>query len=293
MIMAMGKQQKVKFVEAGAKELSSYKLVGVVPLASIPDRLVQKSRNGMRQSVRFIMGRKTLLSRILESNAKTKHLSKELTGTSAILLSNDDPFAIYKSFKANTIKLAAKPNQTSPEDIPIHAAETSLQPGQTVTELKQAGIDVQIQKGKVVIAKDKILVKKGEKITPSVAKALKILDIMPFSATILPSVMFADNLNYTQKVLSIDQQSVLNDILHSFRAAFEISMKGKLVNAYTIRPLLTEAFRNAMALGVEAKIPEKGIIERVVANAALGAAALNNMVKLPEKSAGAAPPASA
>lgn len=287
--MTLAKQQKVKFVEAGAKDLSSCKLVGVVQLSNIPDRLVQRSRNGMRQKVRFIMGRKTLLARILESNPKTKHLAKELTGTSAILLSNDDPFTIYKGFKANTIRLAAKPNQISPEDIPIAAAETSLQPGQTVTELKQAGIDVQIQKGKVVIAKDKILVKKGEKISPSVAKALKILDIMPFSATITPSVMFADNLNYTQKVLSIDSQSVLNDILHSFRAAFEISMKGKLVNAYTIRPLITEAFRNALALGMEAEIPEKGIIEKIVANAALGAATLNSMVKSPEKTAEAAP----
>ena len=59
-------------------------------------------------------------------------------------------------------------------------------PGQTVTELKAAGIDVQIQKGKVVIAKDKVLVKKGETISPGVAKALHTLEVYPFSAVVDP-----------------------------------------------------------------------------------------------------------
>ena len=40
-------------------------------------------------------------------------------------------------------------------------------PGQAVTDLKTAGIDVQIQKGKVVISKDKVITKKGEVITAS------------------------------------------------------------------------------------------------------------------------------
>ena len=59
-------------------------------------------------------------------------------------------------------------------------------PGQTVTELKTAGIDVQIQKGKVVIAKDKMLVKKGEQMTPKVAKALHSSKYIPFNAVVEP-----------------------------------------------------------------------------------------------------------
>ena len=71
-------------------------------------------------------------------------------------------------------------------------------PGQAVTDLKAAGIDVQIQKGKVVIAKDKVITKKGEAITSSVAKALHTLDINPFSATLEPLLMLSGSMHIQQ-----------------------------------------------------------------------------------------------
>ncbi len=287
----LNKDQKVKFVNEGKKELSKYSVIGVLPLANIPDRLVQKSRNTMRSKVRFILGRRTLLVKILESDAKTKHLTKELKGTSAILLSNDDPFAIYKEFKSNSIKLAAKPHQISPDDIEIQAAETTLQPGQTVTELKQAGIDVQIQKGKVVIAKDKVLVKKGAKITPAVSKALKILDIMPFTASITPSVLMQGQLMFTRDILGIDSAVVLKQVTTGFNAALQISLKANIISRYTIRIFIERAYREAIAVGVEGHIPEPGIIEKLMTNAVMGASQLNSMVKPAPAEAAAAPPA--
>lgn len=279
--MKMNKDQKVRFVEQSKKELAKYTMVGVLPLNNIPDRLVQSSRNRMRSNVRFVIAKKNLLTRILESDARTKPLAKELTGMSAILLSNDDPFKIYQDFSATTLKLAAKPNQISPEDIEIKGGETSLQPGQTVTELKQAGIDVQIQKGKVVIAKDKILVKKGAVITPAIAKALKTLEIMPFSVTLVPHVMLSGQIMFTKQVLSISPATVTADVSKAFAQAFALSTKAGIVNAYTIRPLVEKAYWQAIALGTEGKLPIPGIIDKVVAQAALQAAALQGLVKEP------------
>ena len=96
-----------------------------------------------------------------------------------------------RSSSQTACRLAAKPGQVSPEDVSVTAGETGIQPGQTVTDLKSAGIDVQIQKGKVVIAKDKVLVKKGEVISAKIAKALHILDILPFKAVIEPSSLLS------------------------------------------------------------------------------------------------------
>lgn len=275
----LNKQQKVKFVEEEKKELGKYSMVGILPVNGIPDRLVQASRNKMRSKVRFIIAKKSLLTRILEGSPKTKPLAKELKGMSAIILSNEDPFQIYKEFKSNSIRLAAKPNQIAPDDINIQAAETAIQPGQAVTELKQAGIDVQIQKGKVVIAKDKVLVKKGGVITTAVSKALKTLDIMPFTASIVPSVMLSGNIAFTRDILEIDTAKVVGDMLKGFTYALTISLKAEIVNRYTIVTFVGDAYRSAMAVGIEAKIPEPGIIEKLMANAVMQAASLNSMVK--------------
>lgn len=272
-------EQKKALVAEGKKELAKYSLVGVIPLSGIPDRLVQSSRNKLRPTVRFLTGKKNILVRILDSSEKTKHLSKEITATSAIILSNEDPFELYKKFKSNRIKLAAKPRQIAPEDINIEAGDTTIQPGQAVTELKQAGIDVQIQKGKVVIAKDKVLVKKGTSITAAVAKALKTLDIMPFTASIEPSVLFSGGMMFRRDILGIDAESTMKDVISGFSTALTLSFAANIVNQYTIKTMVEKAYRTAMGVGVELKTElEPGITEKLMANASMAAAALNAMV---------------
>ena len=269
-------EQKKKFVQEHVKLIDSYKLIGVVPLNGIPDRLLQSSRNNMRSEVKFITGKKSLLVKVLEGSKNGKVLAKMLDGTSAIILSNSNPFELYKKFTASTIKLAAKPSQLAPEDIHISSGETTLQPGQAVTELKSAGIDVKIDKGKVVIAKDKVLVPKGSTITLAVAKALHTLDIMPFKASIEPSIMISEGLRYTGDVFKINTESVSKDIADAFAKALAISYEGKLINRYTIERFIANAYNEAMTLGVEAKVPDTGIMEKLVENASLHANALNS-----------------
>ncbi|MDE1868998.1 MAG: 50S ribosomal protein L10 [Candidatus Micrarchaeota archaeon] len=275
--MALTKDQKKKFVEEHRKELQKYSLVGIIPLSKIPDRLLQSTKFRLKPNVKFILGRKTLLTKILEGSEKTKLLTKELQDTSAIILSNEDPFELYKTFKANVIKLAAKPNQAAPVDVHIEAGETSIQPGQAVTDLKTAGIDVQIQKGKVVIAKDKIIVKKGDLITTAVSKALHTLDIKPFSAVIEPSVLFSGNMMFRKNVLGITQEQTVSDIAKAFNSALTLSIEAKILNQYTVARLITQAYNTAMYVGIEAKLYDSGIIEKLLAEAYMKAAALNNL----------------
>ena len=63
--MVLTKSGKVKFVEDAKKELKSYKVVGVLNLNGLPDRLIQKAKNSSKPNTKFILGRKTLLEKIL------------------------------------------------------------------------------------------------------------------------------------------------------------------------------------------------------------------------------------
>ncbi len=270
------KTQKVTFVDEHKKLFKNYKVIGVVQLKGIPDRLLQSTKNQLKGNTRFIMGRKTLLKRILESDTNAKKLVDELTDTSAILLSNEDPFELYAKFKKNSLRLSAKPGQISPEDVSVKTGETGIQPGQTVTDLKSAGIDVQIQKGKVVIAKDKVVVKKGEVIGAGLAKALHTLDIFPFKATIEPSSLLSNGMIFTKKVLGINAETTTHEITVCFRSALALSLEAKIINAYTINSLITKAYNNALSLGLETKALDSGIIDLLIAQAANQAASLKS-----------------
>ncbi len=271
----LSKDQKIKFVEEHKKMLKSYKVVGVVQLNGVPDRLLQSTKNQLKPNTRVVMGRKSLLVKILEGGAGLERLAPHMTNTSAIILSNDDPFELYHKFSSNSIRLAAKPGQVSPDDVSVNAGETGIAPGQTVTELKAAGIDVQIQKGKVVIAKDKVVVKKGDVISASMAKALHTLDILPFRASIEPVSLLSEGIMFGQNALRITKESAAADIAVCFRNALSLCLDRKIINAYTIESMISSAYSEAIALGVGAKILDSGIIERLVAQAAMQAAAVS------------------
>lgn len=273
----LGKQDKIKFVKENSKELSKYKVVGIINLGGVPDRLLQKSRNTMKGDVRVVLGRKSMLVKILETNEQGKKLVPLMSGTTAILMSNSDPFDLFRTFKSNTIKLSAKPKQIAPEDIRVNSGETTLQPGAAVTELKQAGVDVKIEKGKVVISKDKVLVKKGEMITKTAAKVLSTLGSMPFKASIEPSAMIANGIVFTRDVLDIDPARTSVDITNAFRNAYVLCIERGIINQYTVNTLIVKAYMQARALGIEAKVYEPGIVEVLLGNASAQASALSGL----------------
>jgi large subunit ribosomal protein L10 len=186
---------------------------------------------------------------------------------------------LYGMISSNKLKLLAKPNQVSPEDIRIESGETSIAPGQGVTDMKAAGIDVKIEKGKVVISKSKVLVAKGAKISTQVSKALKMLDILPFETMTDLRVIIQGNLVFTGDVFKINTQFVNDEMTRSFRSAYALSLEIGYVSPYNIEAFITRGFRGALAVGVEAKIPEGEAGQKLLGLAAKGAKSLDDMVK--------------
>jgi large subunit ribosomal protein L10 len=271
--MRMLKAQKVEYVKKLKKEVASYKTVAIMPIDQIPDRLLQKVRNKLKPESQFIMARKTLIVKAIGAE-HLKSLEKHMDKNFALILSNKEPYELYKVMTESKLKLGAKPKQIAPADIVIEPGDTSIAPGQTVTELKNAGIDVQIQKGKVVIAKEKVLVAKGTKISGAVANALKILDIKPFEVAPKLNVAISGGLVYGEAALRVDEEFVKAEIMSNFREAFVASIQLGIVNEYNAEMLVLRAYREAMTIGIEAKIPEPDIMKILVANAAAQASGL-------------------
>lgn len=263
----MLKAQKVQYVKKLQEEIKKYSVVGVMPISAIPDRLLQKVRNGIKPAAKVIIARKSLMLKALEPYKELESLKGYVTENSALVIANGDVFDIYKRINSNKLKLAAKPSQIAPAEINIEAGETRIQPGQAVTDLKAAGIDVQIQKGKVVIGKSKVLVQKGQKITLAVAKALKMLEITPFEISPKVSGFMSKGLMFTQEILSINSEQVGMEIGIAFAAADILSTDIGYVTQYNVSKLIKKAYIGALGLGLATKSYEPGIIDMLIAQA--------------------------
>ena len=164
------KKDEVADIKKNAKQ---YKLIGLVDMYGIPAQQVQQIRRNLRGKAVIKVTRNTLIKHAFEEiGGETKNLSKYISGHSAIIFTNDNPFKLFKQLEKTKTKMAAKPGEKAPEDIVIASGPTSFKPGPIVGELQQAGIPAAIEGGKVKIRETKTVVKAGGVISAKLAAVL-------------------------------------------------------------------------------------------------------------------------
>lgn len=273
------KQKKEKVVDRIKKLFKESKVVGIVDLRNLPDRELQTMKKKLRDKATFIVAKHSLITKAFEGDKKGTELFKQVQGPSCLIFSSMDPFQIFRFFKQNKGKAAAKPGQIAPFDIVVPAGETSLPPGPVLTELKQAGIDARIQGGKVVVGKDSTVVKGGAKITDPVAKGLQKLGIEPFEVGLTLLAAVEAGTVYIREVLDVDETQLMKDFASAAARAMALSIGTGYPTKENIKMLLQKAVRDSRGLAIGANVYEKEVIDIILAKAFANANALNSKVK--------------
>ncbi len=271
---------KKEEVEEIKKNAGKYTLIGLVDMYGIPAAQVQQIRRNLRGRAVIRVVRNTLISHALgELGGKITGLEKFVSGHSAMIFTNDNPFRLFKSLEKTKTKMAAKPGEKAPEDIVIEKGPTSFKPGPIVGELQQAGIPAAIEGGKVKIRETKTIVRKGAVINKKVADVLIKLDIKPMDVGLILQAAFYEGDIYEPSVLAIDETAVLAQVRLAAAQAFNLSVNAAIPTKETIAPIITKAVRDARGLAVEAAIYEKDVVDAIIGKAQRESMALKNIVR--------------
>ncbi len=260
-------KQKADAVEKIAKMLKGAKVIALIDLRELPAAQYQKIKKALSGKAHFAVAKNSIIQRAFAKAKAGKELETHIKGPTGIIATDMNPFELYKIIKKNSGKAAAKPGQVAPFDLIVPAGETNIPPGPGLSELKLGKIDARIAGGKVVIAKDSVVAKKGEKILAPVAKALSKLGITPFVVQMHLPMVLEEKTLYPESVLDIDEVKFMTDLWGAGAAAFALSVSIAYVTPSNVKTLLGKAHREAIGLGVEAGITEKGVIELLLAKA--------------------------
>src|SRR2546422_217415 len=139
--------------------------------------------------------------------------------------------------------------------------------GPVVGELQKAGIPAAIERGKVVIRQDKLLVKTGQRIPRDVAQQLARLEIFPLVVGLDLRGAYEAGTVFRREALAIDDAIVRGQIGQAGRQAFALALEIAYVTRETIGPLLAKAHAQALGLAVESEVPTKESIKFLLAKA--------------------------
>ncbi len=247
--MVLSKQGKKEKVASIKKALGQYPVIAVASLQNLPGRQFNSIKKKLRGKAQMFVARTTILTRALsEGKPEAAALAQQFSGSAAIVVTNQNPFQLFRTLKASKSKTAAKPGQIAPTDLVIPAGETNLAPGPVLTELKQAGISAKIVGPKIVIDRDTTVAKKGEVISENAAKMLSKLGIEPMEVGLNVLGAWENGTIYPASVLDIDEAKFIEELQTAYRHAINLGVNAEIANATTLPIIVSNAARKAIGL---------------------------------------------
>ena len=257
------------------KEMEEGNVIGIVGIHGIPGTQMNNIRRSLRGNAKLIVSKNTLISIALqdleEKKKNVKELAKYIKDQSALIVSDKDPFKLAKIVEASRTRASPKGGEIAPEDVVVPAGETEFKPGPIVSDLQKVGIPASIEKGKVVIKKDTVVVKKGEKISKDLAQMLAKLDIRPIPVGLEIRAFYENGYIFGSDALKIDTEKVLQDLKNSIMNAFNLSLNVGYYTKLTIPIMLSDAYMKALSLGININYFTPETIKHLLAKANLQA----------------------
>jgi large subunit ribosomal protein L10 len=259
------------------KELiESHSVVGMANLADIPAPQLQKMRSTLKDSATVKMSRKTLMTLALSESQKSNidALGEHMDGQPALIFTNMNPFKLFKILEASKTPAPARAGSIAPADIVVPKGDTAFKPGPILGELQKVGIPAKIDKGKIVITKDKVVVAEGEAVPKDIAGILTRLEIQPMEVGIDLIAAYEDQTVYTSDLLTIDEEKTISDIQNAFSQALNLSINASIYNKVAMPFIVQNAAIKSMNLALNAEILTSKTTELLLSKAYLQMLAL-------------------
>lgn len=264
-------ERKIKEVEEIAEMLNAYAVIGVASLYKVRATQLQELKKKLRGNVEIRVTKNTLMLRALQKSEikpNINKLSEFLTGSIIFLFTNMNPFKLSLFLEKNKVKTTAKARDIAQTDIIIPSGNTGLAPGPIISELNEVGLLTKIETGSVWIARDTVVARKGETISPKLASVLSRLGIKPIEVGLSITAAYDEGVILTKDDLRIDLEKTVHQIQEAQTYAFNVAVNAAYPSAETTLPLLHIAQSEAYNLALNATYLDNPIVSKFLVSKA-------------------------
>jgi len=278
--MSERRLRKERFVAKLKDAVVEYKNVIIVGVDNVGSSQMQKVRLALRGRAIVLMGKNTLIRKILrdmiegEKLTKLENLLPVVVGNMGFVFTNANLSEIRKTILDNKVPAAAKSGSLAPADVYIPAGPTGLDPGQT-NFFQALNIATKIVKGAIEIVNEVHLIKKGDKVTMSHVALLDKINVRPFFYGFKVTTVYEDGTVYDASILDMDQDALLGKFLNGVRQVAAVSLAIGYPTAASVSHSINHGYKKllALALTTEVEFEQSKKFKEYLANPGAAAAA--------------------
>ena len=267
MVFGMKKTEKPKAVEKLVREMKSYSVIGILNIHVMPAKPLQNIRQLLKGKAVIRVSKKNIIERALKELNVSEDFMKYVKKEVAVLLTNENPFKLYKFLDDNKTPAPAKVGDIAPKDITIKKGSTGIPPGPAISTLQKIGLKTSVQDGKIAVLADKVVYKGGQEITGDIASVFSLLKMEPMEVGLNLVAILEQDVVYDKSILAIDQGEYLNKIKKAVQQAVNFSINIDYPTKMTIKLMLQKSFWEARSLALEADVLEPEIVGDIIAKA--------------------------
>ena len=280
-------EEKIKALEEIITLLKKYRTIGICDLTKTPAKQLHTIRKLLRDKDMVI---KVFKNRIFE-HALNKidipnkdEIKKLLVGSNLFIFTNMNAFELKLLLDKTKVPKKAKPDDVTEKEIVIPSGDTGLPTGPIMSVFGKLKIPIQVREGRIWVAKDTVIAKPGDKISPELASLLDKLGIEPFEFKLRLKAAYDSGLIIPEEKLVIDVNAVQSDVLRAIQQALSVAVEVALPEKQVLELSFSRAYRRAIVMATELGFITKDIAEEVLRIALSRAQVLASLIapKVPE-----------
>lgn len=261
--------------------IEKHRVVAVFKLTGLRANLIHEIRKKLRDVAVIKVAKKTLFIKAVEKSGR-KELAKlleEIRVPVGMIFSNTSAFKLKILLDKSKVLMHAKAGEKADIDVVVPEMNTGLPPGPILSDFGKLKIPTRIEGGQIWIAKDTLVAKKGEEISPQLAALLARLDIKAVMKGITIDQAYEDGVIISGEALTVDLDKVRKEVTEAYSLALKLAVEVGYVTSETIQPIIIKASREARALAIELALPFKEVIEDIIIKAEMMARKLNEILE--------------
>lgn len=254
--MGLSKERKAEYFGRMEDLLEKYTKIFIVSCDNVGSKQFQQIRIALRGKGTVLMGKNTMMRRILNDYLKKNPghpyevLLQHIKGNIGFVFTDGDLADVRTSLLENRVPAPARAGATSPVDVVVPPGPTDCDPGQT-NFFQTLQIATKIVKGRIEIVSPVNLLFKGDKVGASEAVLLQKLNIMPFSYGLVIEQIYDNGAMFSPEVLDITQDDLVNKFQAACKNIAAISLQVGYPTQASFPHSIANSFKALVAIACE------------------------------------------
>lgn len=278
------RDKKIQYFAKLKELLTDYKSIFVVGVDNVSSQQMHEVRKSLRGEAVVLMGKNTMVRRairgFLSDLPEYEKLLPYVKGNVGFIFTNSDLKDIREQIVSNVVAAPARAGAVAPMDVWVPAGNTGMEPGKT-SFFQALGVPTKIARGTIEIVSDVKVVEANNKVGPSEASLLNLLNISPFTYGLSVVQVYDNGQVFPPSILDITDDELIKHFVSAISTIASISLAAGYPTLPSVGHSVVNYYKNVLALSVATDYTFEG------------SEAIKDRLANPEAYAAAAPAAAA